>query len=354
MKIDPEYKKQLRNHCNRNITYLLDILNVRFTEFGVIQAKCPCKQHGGDRDNDTAFSWRTDLGKWVCWTHHCEEERGNDIFGLVSSVLGTNFYQTFDWLEKRMKERRVDVTTAVAPPENSTRNSSIYIHEPISEENLRFLIPDPEFLLERGFDRDVLRSYEMGMWQRPFTYMNDRAVFPIRDHDGFLIGYTGRTIHPKEFFQEKEVRYAKWLHGRHFNRKPKRGEFKISSILYNFFRAKQAIKASRRAILLEGPLDGMKLAEAKIRNWVGNLGTSFCYPQRTLLVEAGVTDVYVAYDDDPAKGPKQKKAGEEGFKRAQRVIGDLMNVHRVAMPPLSDCGSMSVEQILETFEGIGC
>jgi DNA primase len=171
------------------------------------------------------------------------------------------------------------------------------------------------------------------------------------------VGYTGRTIHSKQYFEQKELRYRKWLHGRYFHipaSKLKRGEFFVSSLLYNFYRAKKSIKNSRKAILLEGPLDGMKLAEACISNWVANLGTMFCYPQRSLLVEAGVTDLYVAYDNDPAKGPKKKKAGEEGFKRVQKVVGDLFNVHRVSLPLSQDCGSMSVEQILEKFDGIAC
>ena len=96
MKMSDEEKKSLRNHANRNIAYLLDQLAISYTDRGdgLIQSCCGCKQHGGDRDNPTAFSWRPDLGKWVCWTHHCEEARGNDIFGLVSSVLGSNFKET--------------------------------------------------------------------------------------------------------------------------------------------------------------------------------------------------------------------------------------------------------------------
>jgi hypothetical protein len=51
-----------------------------------------------------------DIGKWVCWTHHCEEERGNDILGLVSSVLGSDFRDTCKWLEDALNEDGIDLS----------------------------------------------------------------------------------------------------------------------------------------------------------------------------------------------------------------------------------------------------
>jgi hypothetical protein len=179
MKITNERKRAIRNHANRNIAYLLDRLGVPYHDRGdgILQSTCPCIQHGGDRDNPVAWSWRIDLGRWMCWSHHCEETRGGDIFGLVSSIKGTNFVETIQWVIR------------------SNRGQQLHVHEPLPEDNLKFLQPDPQYLIDRGFDPEVLRDYEVGMWNRRGTFMDARAVFPVRDHDGHLVGYTGRTVH---------------------------------------------------------------------------------------------------------------------------------------------------------------
>ena len=66
-------KSDLRLLANRNITFILNKLNIVFEKRDLqIQGPCPCQQHGGDGNNRSAFSFRRDYGKWVCFTHHCE------------------------------------------------------------------------------------------------------------------------------------------------------------------------------------------------------------------------------------------------------------------------------------------
>lgn len=353
--INNEQKRLIRNHANRNIAYLLDNLKITYYDRGdgLIQSCCPCKQHGGDRDNMAAWSWRIDLGKWVCWSHHCEEERGNDIFGLVSSVLCTDFRETFSWVAKTLELKDINVTAEIADPENLYKGVTLHIHEPLSEDNLKFLQPDPQYLLDRGFDLEILRKYEVGFWSRVGTYMHDRVVVPVRDHDGHLVGYTGRTVHTKEYFEKRGLMYSKWVHGRHYNHWPKRGDLFTSSILFNLYRAKKYIDSHHKIILVEGPLDGMRLEEAGIYNWVATLGTNFCHAHRTLLIKYGVKEVFVAYDaDDPSKYKDNQSPGDKGWQRMQRIVGDLFTLHRVQLPPGSDCGDLSVEQAQFIFKDI--
>jgi len=356
--IENEKKRSIRNHANRNIGYLFDQLKICYNDRGngLMQAACPCKQHGGDRNNTTAFSWRSDIGKWVCWSHHCEESRGNDIFGLVSSILGTSFKETFQWINDTLTNKNVDVTVLAAEPD-SVKSVTLHIHEPLAEDNLKFLQPDPTYLLNRGFDLNVLRKYEVGLWNRYGTYMHDRVVFPIRDHDGHLVGYTGRTIHEKSYFENRGLEYIKWLHGRYFNRIPHPSEPHLftGSILYNLFRARRYLEPDRRLILVEGPLDGMKLEEAGIHNWVATLSTNLCHGHRTLLVKCGVKDLFVAYDnDDPNKYKDGKSPGEKGWEKTKRIVGDIFNLHKVELPPDSDCGELPVPELQRIFKDILC
>lgn len=348
-------KRAIRNHANRNITYILDRLDVPYLDrgSGLLQSSCHCKQHGGDGNNTTAFSWRTDLGKWVCWTHHCEESRGNDIFGLVSSIKGTNFRETCDWLIEVLENKDIDLSSEAPDPESLSKGTKLHIHAPLKEDNLKFLMPDPQYLLDREFDLNVLRDYEVGLWSRVGTFMNDRVVFPIRDHEGHLVGYTGRTVHNKMYFERRSLEYSKWIHGRHYNRWPKKGEreFFTSSILYNLHRAKKY----KKLITVEGPLDGMRLEEAGIHNWVATLSTSLCAAHRTLLLQHGVTDLFNANDnEDPSKYKDNQSPGEKGWLRTQRVVGDLFALHRVELPFDKDCGDLSVPELKEIFKDIAC
>ena len=108
-------KDALRIKANRNITSILDKLGVTYNDRGnLIQATCPCKQHGGDGNNTSAFSWRHDIGYWVCWTHHCQDSYGNDIFGLVRSVLGLDFIGAVKWISDAM-DNKVDIVTLTEP-----------------------------------------------------------------------------------------------------------------------------------------------------------------------------------------------------------------------------------------------
>lgn len=357
-RISKDEKRRLKNHANRNIAYLLDKLGVEFYDRGdgLIQACCPCQQHGGDRSNHTAWSWRTDLGRWVCWSHHCEETRGNDVFGIVSSIRDTSFRDTAKWIAKTLEEKNVDINDSVVEPENAYHGSRLHVHEALPEDNLKFLTPDPQYLLDRGFDIDVLRDYEVGLWQRFGTYMHDRVVFPVRDHEGYLVGYTGRTVHSEEYFEKRGLRYKKWLHGRNYVQySQNNGRFFTSSVLYNLFRAKRYLALQRGLILVEGPLDGMKLQQAGIYNWVATLGTSFCQAHRTLLVQHGVTDLYVAYDnDDPNQYVHGNNPGQKGWERMHRIVGDLFNLYRVALPPGKDCGDLDMAQLQKIFGDIKC
>lgn len=351
--IDAELKNKLRNHASHNIEKIFDRLNISFLDRGngCFQAACPCKQHGGDRNNRTAFSWKSDIGRWICWTHHCEENFGSDIFGLVRSILGIGFSDTIKWIEDNLSENNIDISSPVKPI-IINKPQTIHIHDPLSENNIKFLKPDPIYLINRGFSKEILRDYQIGLWQRKGTFMNDRVIVPIRDHDGFLIGYSGRTIHNESYFIEKNIEYRKWIHGRSFNQWPKIGELFTGSILFNLNRAKSRIKPKNRIILVEGPLDGIKLEMAGIHNWIATLGTKFSSNHRTLLVKYGITDLFVAYDNDPPKGPKQSKPGEEGWERLLKIVGQLFHCHRVQLPENSDCGDLPIFQLQDIFKDI--
>lgn len=342
-------KDNLRTSANRQVTMILDKLGIEYNDRGsLIQATCPCKQHGGDGDNTTAFSWRTDIGYWMCWTHHCQDRFGNDVFGLIRGVLDCDFPKAVRWLANVLGDDvNVDNLPTLAPRK---KPGELHVHNPLDETRLKFLKKHPQYLLNRGYDASVLDKYDVGAWNRVGSYMHDRVIFPVRDHEDFLVGFTGRTVHDKSWFIDRELNYAKWLHGRYYDRLPKDDDpFFTGSVLFNLYRAKTYLQPHRRLILVEGPLDGLKLEMYGIYNWVASLSTAFGPAHRSLLVQHGVSDLYVAYDNDPRKQPDKPTSSEVAWNRIQTVVGDLFRLHRVELPLGIDPGDMDEEPIREVF-----
>lgn len=350
---DKDDIKTLRVHAGRNVGVILDQLGIAYSRRGpLIQARCLCKQHGGDGDNPTAFSWRADYGRWKCFTHQCDRTHGNDVFGLVRSVLGLNFRDAVKWVDAALSGE--DLSEPVAEHEYNATRPRLHIHEPIAEDRLKFLKKDHSYLESRGFDADVLNSYDVGVWRRIGTYMNNRVVIPLRDHQGFVVGFTGRTLlTPEEMKAESERTgrpVRKWIHGRDYVKFPDRDrqDLFITSILYNWHRAKKHLGQDRELIIVEGPLDGYALQQAGIFNWAATLGTTFTPIHRGLLVDVGVNKIRCAYDADETL-PSGKTPGDDGYEAMGDIVGDLIELERVGLPIGMDPGSMTPEQIQLAF-----
>ena len=334
--------QQIKKEATKRITYILDRLGVRFSRKGdLIQGTCPAHQHEGDGNNPTAFSWRLDIGRWVCWTHHCQELYANDVFGLVQSVLEMPFKEAVAWVEDVLDsdEARdaIDIDEVNSRPRKS---GAIHQHKPLTDNLVKMLKPSnpPQELIDEGFDPQVLMEYEVGRWDRLGTFMHDRIVFPVRDQAGKLVGFTGRTIY--DDYRERSIK-SKWLHGRRFDKFPRPNDFQTGSILYNLHVAKEYLGTERAIIIVEGPKDVLKLVQAGIYNVVATLGTAFGPAHRTLLVQLGVNVIYRAYDPD--------KAGHKGEQLMEEVVGDLIEIRDIDLPEGQDPGSMTNEQNREVF-----
>lgn len=340
-------KDRLKAHANRHITTILDALNIQYAERGPLyQACCPAHDHPGDNNNRTAFSWRERDNGWVCWSHACDQQWGGDVYGLVRSVLNITFRDAVSFVFDTLTSKAVDIETEVIEHKRAD-SSRPHMHKPIPENCLRFLeekydvYPLGRTLVERGYDPWLLRELEVGFWHQFGTFMNDRLIFPIRDHQGFLIGFSGRTVHKKENWEQYKVG-AKWIHGRHFSHFPPKGgsDFFTSSVIYNLHRAKEHL-VDGTLFLVEGPLDVAKIVQAGIHNVSGLLGVkNFSPSHRTLLIDAGVNRLRLAFDPDAA-----------GQNATERIIGlteDFFHVDAIKLPG-RDPGDMPVDEIRQVF-----
>ena len=329
---------RLREHANANINRIFDTLGIAYVRRGdLVQACCPCKQHPGDGDNPNAFSWRDSVGHWICWTHHCEQEYGGDVFGLIRSVVGCNFNECQDWIFKFLINNNVDPNKDAAPTKQYG-GPTLKVHEPLNETLLRYLQPKYDFLLQRGFQESTLQKFQIGLWNRLGTFMHNRLVFPIRDIQGNLVGFSGRTIYNEVDWDKYQVK-AKWVHGRYYDRWPKLDELKTGSILFNLDKAKEHIGLQKTLILVEGPLDGLRLDEAGFYNWVALLGCSFGHVHRSMLVSLGINNLVLALDLD--------KAGTTATSKIEKSIAEFFHIHKPVMQ--NDPGKSSIEELRKIF-----
>lgn len=147
-----------------------------------------------------------------------------------------------------------------------------------------------QYLRARGVRRDAVRRYAIGyarpVWRdlhRVFRDHHDDAViasglivckdgnfdrfrhrimFPIRDVNGAVIGFGGRTLSRDES-----------LHAKYMN-SPDSEIFHKRKTLYGLYEARAAIEFLGSAILVEGFFDVIQLAQCGIENVVATMGTS--------------------------------------------------------------------------------
>lgn len=160
-------------------------------------------------------------------------------------------------------------------------------------------------------------------------FFSDRITFPICAASGNVIGFSARK-YKEETFGGKYVNTSETV------------LFKKSRVLFGLNYCRRRIAKERKAIIVEGQLDALRLIYSGFNITVAGQGTAFGEGHVKELVTLGITQVFLALDAD--------KAGEE----ATVKIGDLfqresIEVYVVKMPSGSDPDTFIVENGPEAF-----
>ena len=146
---------------------------------------------------------------------------------------------------------------------------------------------------------------------------------PVYDDDHeFMIGCVGRVAH-------ENSNGNKWINSKHFN---------AGAYLYGYWLAREVIRDTKTAILVEGQGDVWRLYEAGIRNSVGMFGSSLSDGQARILETSGALNLVVLTDND-----------EAGEKARDSIIQKCERLFHIIFPTFSkkDIGEMSVIEIEE-------
>jgi len=147
-----------------------------------------------------------------------------------------------------------------------------------------------------------------------------RIMFPIRNSRGLVIGFGARVLGSGE---------PKYLNS------PETPVFRKGQELYGLFEARNAIRRAERAIVCEGYLDVIQLAQAGFEEAVAALGTAVTSAHVGALLR--ITDhVVFAFDGDAAG----RKAARRALEAALPVIADAKRASFVLLPDGEDPDSL--------------
>jgi DNA primase len=203
-------------------------------------------------------------------------------------------------------------------------------YAPDGWDGLRAVFPDYdiEALVECGLVID--RSEEDNAHSRKrYDRFRDRVMFPIRNSKGQVIGFGGRILDAGE---------PKYLNS------PETPLFQKGSELYGLFEARQAIREAGYALVTEGYMDVVALAQLGFPQAVATLGTA-CTPIHVQKLLRQTDQVIFSFDGDAAGRRAARRALEASLPHA----GDNKVIKFLFLPSEHDPDSYIREYGTEAF-----
>lgn len=203
-------------------------------------------------------------------------------------------------------------------------------YAPDGWDGLRSVFPEYEddALVESGLVID--RTDEEGANRKRYDRFRDRIMFPIRNTKGQVIGFGGRVLDSGE---------PKYLNS------PETPLFQKGSELYGLFEARQAIREAGYALVTEGYMDVVALAQLGFPQAVATLGTA-CTPIHVQKLLRQTDQVIFSFDGDSAGRRAARRALEASLPHA----GDNKVIKFLFLPSEHDPDSYIRELGADAFE----
>lgn len=175
-----------------------------------------------------------------------------------------------------------------------------------------------KFLGKKGFAPDVCARAglvvpsERGGYDR----FRNRLMFPIRDGQGNIVGFTGRVMPGADGVELKEAKYVNT---------PQTLAYNKSKILFALDRAKDDIRRKKFAVVVEGNMDAIASHQAGVKNVVASSGTALTSDQLDLL-KRFCSRIVLSFDADDA--------GENAARRGiDAAVASGFAVRVLVLPP---------------------
>ncbi len=170
-----------------------------------------------------------------------------------------------------------------------------------------------KFLLKRGFPAEYMEQAGLIIYRDKdesyFDRFRNRVMFPIMDHQGNTIAFSGRAMGTDE---------PKYLNS------PETPIFNKSKTLYNFHQARPHIRKKEQVVIFEGFADCISAVRAGVENSVATMGTALT-EQHIQLLKRNTDQILICYDSD--------SAGLNAANRAVNMLQDHDFSVKVALMP---------------------
>lgn len=333
------------------------------------QALCPFHN-----EKSPSFVISPDKQIWHCFG--CS--RGGDIFSFVMEKEGLNFIEAL-----RLLAVKAGVTLRnESATDNSKRNRLLDIMELAGKYYAHILSSSTgqvakEYLLKRGLTEETINDWQLGYsldaWSSLYEFLlsrpklgkkytdeeiaaagltirkeknisngrqyydrfRDRIMFPIWDVNGSLVAFTAR-VNPTKEQTEKMGKYIN---------SPQSEIYDKSRILFGLNKAKETIRKSDLAIVVEGQMDAISCYNHGFKNVVASSGTALTAEQVT-LIKRFTNNIALAFDMDAAG----QTAADRGIKE---VLAQGMNIKIITLPhgkDPDDCLRQNPEDFRQAVE----
>ena len=338
-------KRQIDSLCQKLSCHIVDILDYFGVEYyskdNYLHGPCPV--HGGD--NPTAFTVYVDgddmQGNWYCWTHQCQQTYQPTMLGLIRGLLETrqnqkvSFVDAVKFSKKFIKhtddnfdETSLEKTRFVKSVHSLAKKKTCKTFN-VGRKEIRSRLSIPaDYYLSRGYRKETLDRFDVGLCVDKTKAMKGRIVVPVYDDDyKSMVGCVGRVA-------EDNYHGSKWINSKGFN---------TGHYLYNYWFAQEHIKNTGAVVLVEGQGDVWRLYEAGIKNCVGLFGCKITDAQLIKLESSGAMDLVVLMDND--------EAGEKAKQQIKNRCERLFNIHFVNVEDkYKDVGDMSAADISKNIK----
>ncbi|MDR1968856.1 MAG: DNA primase [Burkholderiaceae bacterium] len=152
--------------------------------------------------------------------------------------------------------------------------------------------------------------------ERRYDRFRDRIMFPIRSVKGEVIGFGGRVLGDEK---------PKYLNS------PETPVFHKGQELYGLFEARAALREHGYALVTEGYMDVVALAQLGFGNAVATLGTA-CTPEHVKKLFRFTDSVVFGFDGDAAG----RRAARKALEAALPLATDVRSVKFLFLPPQHD------------------
>lgn len=288
-------------------------------------------------ENTPSFAVNAGRGIFKCYG--CG--RGGNVFGFVMEIERVSFIEAVKMLAARA---HIDLPQYTRKEGDGPTESELIVeanqiardfyHTNLLNQNGEGAKKAMAYLLDRGFNDEIIRGYMIGYapdgWDglanraqassvnteifvkagllkigtqqgRLYDAFRDRVMFPIRNLAGRVIAFGGRRLSEPEPGEPA----AKYINS------PETSAYTKGRELFGLWEARNEIRRQDRVILVEGYTDAISLAAAGIRCVCASLGTALTEQQARLLLRFA-PNVFILYDGD--------EAGLNAARRASDVL----------------------------------